>query len=155
VKGSYGKTPWPIDPDFRLKICGTREETPYDTSKYRKQPNLPVAEAGGSLLALDEKEELLLELFPSVAEKYLKGQRIAAWEKANGGTAPAAAPGAIPGVASGKPAEAGRSLAIDASGIQYFTVPAFSSGAAPLPPDYAVEDGHSPEYWQYAVENAE
>jgi len=155
VKGSYGKTPWPIDPDFRLKICGTREETPYDTSKYRKQPNLPVAEAGGSLLALDEKEELLLELFPSVAEKYLKGQRIAVWEKANGGTAPAAAPGAIPGVASGKPAEAGRSLAIDASGIQYFTVPAFSSGAAPLPPDYAVEDGHSPEYWQYAVENAE
>ena len=155
VKGSYGKTPWPIDPDFRLKICGTREETPYDTSKYRKQPNLPVAEAGGSLLALDEKEELLLELFPSVAEKYLKGQRIAAWEKANGGTAPAAAPGAIPGAASGKPAEAGRSLAIDAAGIQYFTVPAFSSGAAPLPPDYAVEDGHSPEYWQYAVENAE
>lgn len=155
VKGSYGKTPWPIDPDFRLKICGTREETPYDTSKYRKQPNLPVAEAGGSLLALDEKEELLLELFPSVAEKYLKGQRIAAWEKANGGAAPSAAPGAIPGAASGTPVEAGLSPAIDAAGIQYFTVPAFSSGAAPLPPDYAVEDGHSPEYWQYAVENAE
>ncbi|MDD3821355.1 MAG: hypothetical protein PHT01_08405, partial [Spirochaetales bacterium] len=67
VKGSYGKTPWPVDPDFRLKICGSREEIPYDTSNYKKQPNPGLPEAGGSLLALDEKEALLLELFPSVA----------------------------------------------------------------------------------------
>lgn len=35
VKGEYGKTPVPVDPEFRLKIAGTREETPYDTSKYK------------------------------------------------------------------------------------------------------------------------
>jgi pyruvate/oxaloacetate carboxyltransferase len=39
VKGSYGKTPFPVDPAFRLKIAGTRQETPYDTSTYRKQDN--------------------------------------------------------------------------------------------------------------------
>lgn len=39
VKGEYGKTPVPVDPEFRLKIAGVREETPYDTSKYRMQPN--------------------------------------------------------------------------------------------------------------------
>ena len=33
VKGEYGHTPVKIDPEFRFKICGVREETPYDTSK--------------------------------------------------------------------------------------------------------------------------
>jgi len=28
IAGSYGKTPWPVDPEFRYKICGTREEIP-------------------------------------------------------------------------------------------------------------------------------
>lgn len=28
-----------VDPEFRFKICGVREETPYDTSKYKMQPN--------------------------------------------------------------------------------------------------------------------
>ena len=32
VKGDYGKTPVEIDPEFRLKICGFREEIPYDTT---------------------------------------------------------------------------------------------------------------------------
>ncbi|HBK32968.1 MAG TPA: carboxylase, partial [Porphyromonadaceae bacterium] len=31
VKGEYGKTPVPVNPEFRLQIAGTREETPYDT----------------------------------------------------------------------------------------------------------------------------
>jgi pyruvate carboxylase subunit B len=83
VKGSYGRTPWPVDPDFREKICGTREETPYDTSKYKKQPNPELPEFGGVKLALNEKEELLLELFPSVADKFLRGQRKREWEVAN------------------------------------------------------------------------
>ncbi len=39
VKGEYGHTPVKIDPEFRFKICGVREETPYDTSKYKMQPN--------------------------------------------------------------------------------------------------------------------
>ena len=83
VKGSYGKTPWPVDPAFREKVCGVREETPYDTSKYKKQPNPELADCGGSRLALNEKEELLLELFPSVADKFLRGQRKREWLQAN------------------------------------------------------------------------
>ncbi len=69
VKGEYGTTPIPVDPEFRLKICGTREETNYDTSKYQMQPN-PMLECG-VLLAENEKEVLLLELFPLVAKDYL------------------------------------------------------------------------------------
>ncbi len=83
VKGSYGTTPWPVDPAFREKICGLRDAVPYDTSKYRKQPNPALPEAGGMLLARDEKEELLLELFPSVADKFLRAQKKAEWRAAN------------------------------------------------------------------------
>jgi oxaloacetate decarboxylase alpha subunit/pyruvate carboxylase subunit B len=81
VKGSYGRTPFAIDPDFRQKIAGVREETPYDTSKYTKQANPEIPEFGGVRLALDEKEELLLELFPSVADKYLRSVREAAYKE--------------------------------------------------------------------------
>jgi len=79
VKGSYGRTPFPVDPAFRERIAGVREETPYDTSKYKKQDNLELAECGGLRLAKNEKEELLLELFPSVADKYLKTVRQSEW----------------------------------------------------------------------------
>ncbi len=75
VKGSYGKTPYKIDPEFRYKIAGTREEIPYDVSKYEKQPNPPLEEFGSVLLAQNEKEELLLELFPNVANNFLKKVR--------------------------------------------------------------------------------
>jgi hypothetical protein len=54
---------------------------PYDTTKYEKQDNPVLAEFGGVKLALNEKEELLLELFPSVAGPFLKDARKAAWEK--------------------------------------------------------------------------
>ncbi len=80
VKGSYGHTPWPIDPDFREKIAGVRNETAYDTSSYKKQANAPIAELGGLKLANNEKDELLLELFPSVADKYLRGVREAEYK---------------------------------------------------------------------------
>lgn len=82
VKGEYGKTPVPVDPEFRLQVAGTREETPYDTSTYKRQENPVLGEYGDVLLAKDEKEELLLELFPNVAANYLKGQRKKEWEKA-------------------------------------------------------------------------
>lgn len=72
VKGSYGKTPIPVDPDFREKIAGTREEVPYNTASYEKQPNPSFPEYGEDVkLASNEKEELLLELFPLVANKFL------------------------------------------------------------------------------------
>ncbi len=78
VKGEYGKTPVKIDPEFRFKICGIREETPYDTSKYQMQPNPELPEAGGVKLAENEKEVLLLELFPMVAKKFLTDAKIKA-----------------------------------------------------------------------------
>ncbi len=75
VKGSYGKTPYKIDPEFRYKIARTREEIPYDVSNYKKQPNPVLEEFGGIPLAQNEKEELLLELFPNVAKNFLKKLR--------------------------------------------------------------------------------
>lgn len=70
VKGEYGKTPVPVDPAFRLKIAGVRTEVPYDGSHYVMQEN-PVLEEVGVLLAENEKEILLLELFPTVARTFL------------------------------------------------------------------------------------
>jgi oxaloacetate decarboxylase alpha subunit/pyruvate carboxylase subunit B len=72
VKGNYGKTPLPIDPDFRMKIAGVREEVPYDTKNYKKQENTVFPDYGDLKLAENEKDELLLELFPSVARDFLK-----------------------------------------------------------------------------------
>ncbi len=82
VKGEYGHTPVRIDPEFRFKICGIREETPYDTSKNQRQPNPVLPEAGGVKLAETEKEELLLELFPLVAKGYLTELKKKAYEAA-------------------------------------------------------------------------
>ncbi|HOX12139.1 MAG TPA: carboxylase [Spirochaetia bacterium] len=92
VKGTYGKTPWPVDPEFRLKIAGVREETPYDTSAYRRQDNPELPEFGGTRLAKDEKEELLLELFPSVADRYLRSVRAREWEEWQAAHPPAPEP---------------------------------------------------------------
>ena len=90
VKGEYGKTPVPVDPEFRLKIAGTREEIPYDTSKYQMQPNTEFPEAGGVKLAANEKEVLLLELFPQVAKNFLTKQKVAAYEAQHKADAPQA-----------------------------------------------------------------
>ena len=90
VKGEYGKTPVPVDPEFRLKIAGTREEIPYDTSKYQMQPNPELPEAGGVKLAAKEKEVLLLELFPQVAKNFLTKQKVAAYEAQHKADAPQA-----------------------------------------------------------------
>ncbi|MGM9760149.1 MAG: biotin/lipoyl-containing protein [Parabacteroides sp.] len=80
VKGEYGKTPVPVDPEFRLKIAGVREETPYDTSNYKMQPNPILEECGGVKLAENEKESLLLELFPLVAKTFLTNQKKARYQ---------------------------------------------------------------------------
>ena len=80
VKGEYGTTPVKIDPEFRFKICGVREESNYDISKYQHQPNPELPEAGGVKLAENEKEQLLLELFPLVAKPYLTGVKVKAYQ---------------------------------------------------------------------------
>ncbi|MCC8018886.1 MAG: biotin/lipoyl-binding protein [Rikenellaceae bacterium] len=81
VKGEYGKTPVPVDSDFRFKIAGVREETPYDTSKYEMQPNPVLEDCGGIKLAENEKEVLLLELFPMVAKDFLTRSKKARCEQ--------------------------------------------------------------------------
>jgi len=80
VKGSYGRTPVPVDPDFRQMLAGVREETPWDTSGYKPQENPELPEFGGVRLAANSREELLLELFPNVAGPFLKGVRKAEFE---------------------------------------------------------------------------
>ncbi|WP_430937282.1 biotin/lipoyl-containing protein [Saccharicrinis sp. 156] len=80
VKGEYGDTPIPIKPEFREKICGHKDERPFDTSKYKMQPNPVLEDCGGVKLAENEEEVLLLELFPMVAKNFLKGVKKAAWE---------------------------------------------------------------------------
>lgn len=72
VKGIYGKTPIPVDPDFREQLTGVREEMPYDTRNYKKQENTVFEEYGEMKLASNEKDELLLELFPTVARDFLQ-----------------------------------------------------------------------------------
>lgn len=72
VKGIYGRTPIPVDPDFREELTGVREETPYDTKNYKKQENTLFEEYGDMRLADNEKDELLLELFPTVARDFLQ-----------------------------------------------------------------------------------
>ena len=89
VKGEYGTTPVKIDPEFRFKICGVREESNYDISKYQHQPNPELPEAGGVKLAENEKEELLLELFPLVAKPYLTGVKTKAYQAKVAAEAPA------------------------------------------------------------------
>lgn len=75
VKGQYGKTPIPVDPEFRLKITGSREEIPFNTDGYVRQANPLIPEMGENYhLANNEKEELLLELFPNVAIKFLNNR---------------------------------------------------------------------------------
>lgn len=74
VKGEYGKTPIPIKPEFREKITGSPAEMPYDPSGYQMHDN-PVIEDLGVKLAEDEKEVLLLELFPAVATNFLTKQK--------------------------------------------------------------------------------
>ncbi|GAB4335954.1 MAG: sodium-extruding oxaloacetate decarboxylase subunit alpha [Calditrichia bacterium] len=81
VKGKYGKTPWPVDPKFREKICGHAEEVAFDESDYQAPENQVLEEYGGVELAQNEKEMLLLELFPAVAVGFLKKQREAEYMK--------------------------------------------------------------------------
>ncbi len=81
VKGVYGKTPFPIEPAFREKITGSRIEQTYDVSKYEKPDNPELPEFENIKLAKNEKEELLLDLFPAVANGFLKRKREVEYKK--------------------------------------------------------------------------
>lgn len=75
VKGEYGHTPVPVDPEFRAKITGSPVERPYDVNSYRKPENPVLEDLGGVKLASDDEEYLLLELLPSVANGFLRRRR--------------------------------------------------------------------------------
>lgn len=65
-----------IDPEFRFKICGVRKPLRY-ASKYQMQPNPELPEARREAAA-NEKEVLLLELFPMVAKTFLTDMKVKA-----------------------------------------------------------------------------
>ena len=90
VKGEYGKTPAPVDPEFRRQITGDATERPYDTSKYKRPENPEVPEFGGVKLASNREEELLLELLPTVAVKFLRNRRKEEFDAKKATEAPAA-----------------------------------------------------------------
>ncbi len=75
IKGEYGKTPAPIDPEFRRKITGDPIEHPYNVASYKKPENPTIAEFGGVPLAKDDEEFLLIELLPAVANEFLRKRR--------------------------------------------------------------------------------
>ena len=75
VKGEYGHTPALIDPAFREKITGDAAEHAYDVTKYKKPENPVLPEFGGTKLAVNTEEELLMELLPNVANKFLRNRR--------------------------------------------------------------------------------
>jgi len=88
IAGLYGETPFPIDPDYRERVCGHREERRYDSSGFdRRIPKLPGTEIE---IAETERERLLYYLFPDSSGKaYLEklkkqtyADRIAAEEAA-------------------------------------------------------------------------
>jgi len=81
VKGEYGHTPVPIDPEFRKKITGSLEEVAYDTGKHRKPENPVLEEFAGVKLAKNGEEYLLLELLPTVAAPFLKRRRSEEYER--------------------------------------------------------------------------
>ena len=83
VKGQYGKTPIPVKPEFRKQITGDATEIPYDVSKFKHQPNINLEEFGGAMISQNEKDQLLLDLFPNVAKDYLIGVRRKEYEIKN------------------------------------------------------------------------
>ena len=80
VKGEYGHTPVPVDPAFREKITGSAQERPYDVSTYKQPDNPELPDLGGTRLATNTEEELLLALLPSVANGFLRRRRAEEFE---------------------------------------------------------------------------
>ncbi len=91
VKGEYGKTPAPINPEFRNQITGSPEEKAYDTTKYKTPENPELPELGGVKLAQNTEEYLLLELLPAVATGFLRKRRTEEYQAAMQAAAEAAA----------------------------------------------------------------
>jgi pyruvate/oxaloacetate carboxyltransferase len=78
IAGYYGKTPFPIDADYREEVCGFRDEREYDDSQFKRAiPTLPGTEIP---IAETKQEKLLYYLFPDSSGKaYLEKLKGAAY----------------------------------------------------------------------------
>ena len=78
IAGFYGKTPFPIDKNYREEVCGFREEKEYDSSGFNRR--IPLATGTELPLAETTHEKLLYYLFPdSSGKSYLEGLRQEEW----------------------------------------------------------------------------
>ena len=78
IAGYYGETPFPIDEDYREKICGFRDERRYDSSDFSRE--IPVLEGTDLPLAQTPLEKLLYYLFPdSSGRAFLEKRRRKEW----------------------------------------------------------------------------
>ena len=79
VKGEYGKTPAPIDPEFRKKILG--DEKPIDCRPADLiEPELDKLKAEAAKWAQQDEDVLSYAMFGQVAEKFFEKRR----DKQNG-----------------------------------------------------------------------
>ena len=79
VKGEYGKTPAPIDPEFRKKILG--DEKPIDCRPADLiEPELEKLKAEAAKWAQQDEDVLSYAMFGQVAEKFFEKRR----DKQNG-----------------------------------------------------------------------
>ena len=79
VKGEYGKTPAPIDPEFRKKILG--DEEPIDCRPADLiEPELEKLKAEAAKWAQQDEDVLSYAMFGQVAEKFFEKRR----DKQNG-----------------------------------------------------------------------
>ena len=76
--------------EVRQKMTGVSEWTAYDTSKEQMQPNAVLADCGGVKLEENEKEVLLLGLFPMVAKDFLMKIKKARYEMSKPAEEPSA-----------------------------------------------------------------
>ena len=82
IAGFYGKTPFPIDENYRQEVCGFREEKEYDSSGFNRR--IPLAAGTELPLAVTTHEKLLYYLFPdSSGKSYLEGLRQEEWAAAS------------------------------------------------------------------------
>ncbi len=78
IAGYYGKTPFPISPDYREQVCGFRDEREYDSSSFNRE--IPMASGTTLPLAETPQEKMLYYLFPDSSGKaYLEKRRLAQW----------------------------------------------------------------------------
>jgi pyruvate carboxylase subunit B len=79
VKGFYGRSPAPVDPEIQKKVIGDEEPItvrPADLLKPEMPDVIKAVDALG-LKSVKEEDYVTYALYPSVAEKFLKGEILA------------------------------------------------------------------------------